>query len=268
MARSNPAVLFLQSSDSVGSGFLVSEDGVAVTNAHVARGQEELIATTADGRKFASKVVYVDPSLDIALLKLEGTGFPHLQLAGIGLVQPGSTVIAMGNPSQGFQNSVTKGIVGGIGSMPSEPGTWIQTDAAINPGNSGGPLLNDSGDVVGITTQKKFVSSDGRPLQGIGFALSCSDLLTVLRRFYPDIVVSTNPKSESTAKGKVTVTSDFDGAEVYVDGKFVGDVPAKVTLSAGTHKIEVKGQNGEAWQRDLEVLDESDVSLKAVLEKR
>lgn len=268
VSRSNPAVLLLQSPDGFGSGFLVSDDGVVVTNAHVAKGQDELIATTADGRNFQAKVVYVDPVLDIALLKLQGAGFPHLQLAEIGVVQPGSTVIAMGTPSHGFQNSVTKGIVGGIGPIPPEPGTWIQTDAAINPGNSGGPLLNGSGEVVGITTQKEFVSGDGRSLQGIGFALSSNDVLTVLRRFYPNVVVGTSVKSEPTGKGKVMITADSDGSEVYVDGKFVGNVPAKVTLSAGTHRIEVKGQNGETWHRDLEVLDESDVNLKAILQKK
>lgn len=268
VARSSPAVLLLQGPDGTGSGFLISDDGVAVTNAHVAKGQEQLAATLANGQNFTARVVYVDSVLDIALLKLSGTGFPHLQLTETSLVQAGSTVIAIGTPSHGFQNSVTKGIVGGIGPMRSEPGTWIQTDAAINPGNSGGPLLSSSGEVVGITTQKPFLSSDGRPLQGIGFALSSNDLLTVLRRFYPNVVNSTSATPESKGKGKVTITSDLDSAEVYIDGKFVGNVPAKITLSVGTHKVEVKGPNGESWQRDLEVLDESDVMLKAVLQKK
>ena len=138
--RANPAVLFLSGSDGTGSGFLISETGVAVTNAHVARGQDSLSAVTANGQTFQAKVVYVDPSLDIALLKLEGGGFPQLRLAPTQTVQPGSSVVAMGTPSKGFQNSVSKGIVSGIGSMKSEPGLWIQTDTAINPGNSGGPL--------------------------------------------------------------------------------------------------------------------------------
>jgi S1-C subfamily serine protease len=262
------AVLFLQGSGETGSGFIVSDSGIAVTNAHVAKGQSELVATAGNGQSFQSKVVYVDAALDIALLKLEGTNFPHLQLAETGSIQPGSTVVAIGTPSRGFQNSVTKGIVGGIGPIQGQPGTWVQTDAAINPGNSGGPLLNGFGEVVGITTQKPFVSGDGRPLQGIGFALSSNDLLSVLRRFYPNTSVGTTPQPGSKAKGKVSISADVEGADIYIDGKFVGNAPGVFNLAPGPHKIEVKGQNGSSWQRDLEVMEDSDVRLTAVLQKK
>src|SRR5882724_7549953 len=134
--NANPAVLFLTGSEGTGSGFLVSETGVAVTNAHVAKGQDTLTATAGNGQNFLSKVVYVDPSLDIALLKLEGTAFPQLRIASTQTIQSGSTVIAIGTPSKGFQNSVTRGIVSGIGQKQNQSGTWIQTDAAINPGRS------------------------------------------------------------------------------------------------------------------------------------
>jgi len=263
----SPAVLQLTDSGESGSGFLISDDGVAVTNAHVAKGKSELRATTANGQSFQSKVVYVDATLDIALLKLEGSGFSHLQLAEASTVHLGSTVIAIGTPSKGFQNSVTKGIVGGIGAMKGEPGTWIQTDAAINPGNSGGPLLNDNGEVVGITTMKPFVSGDGRPLQGIGFALSSVDLLAVLRRFYPNTSVVSTPQQEHKGKGRVSISADTEGADIYIDGKFVGNTPATFSLSVGAHTIEIKGQNATIWHRELEVLEDSDVKLRAVVGK-
>jgi len=112
VSLASPAVLYLQGSDSSGSGFLITDNGVAVTNAHVARGENELVATMSNGQNFQAKVVYIDPSLDIALLKLDGTRFPFLSLAETSTVRPGSTVIAIGTPSRGFQNSVTKGIVG------------------------------------------------------------------------------------------------------------------------------------------------------------
>jgi S1-C subfamily serine protease len=267
--RSNPAVLLLSGPDGTGSGFLVTDTGVAVTNAHVARGQSGLTATTGNGQTFNAKVEYIDPSLDLALIKLEGTNFPHLSIAELTSIQPGSSVVAIGNPSQGFQNSLSKGVVSAVGPMPHEQGLWIQTDAAINPGNSGGPLLNSSGEVVGINTQKAFLSGDGRPLQGIGFALSASDLLTVLRRFYPNM--SNSPPlardDKATGKGKVTISADVENADIYVDGNFVGSVPSTLTLQEGSHKIEVKSAGG-TWERDLRVLPESDVLLKATLSKK
>ena len=266
--RASPAVLYLSGSQWTGSGFLISDTGVAVTNAHVARGQDSLTATAGNGQSFQCRVVYVDPSLDIALIKLEGTGFPQLRLATTQTVQPGSTVIAIGTPSKGFQNSVSKGIVSGIGSMKSEPGLWIQTDTAINPGNSGGPLLNAAGDVVGITTQKQFLSGDGRPLQGIGFALSSSDLLNVVQRFFPNATQIQGNLEQPVGKGRVSIVADIEGADVYIDGKLVGETPATFTLHSGQHKIEVKDQKGQVWQRDVEILDDSDVKLRATLTKQ
>lgn len=266
--NSNAAVLLLSGSQGTGSGFIVSDTGVAVTNAHVARGQDTLTATSGNGQSFQSKVVYVDPTLDIALIKLEGSGFPQLRLAPTQTVQSGSAVVAIGTPSKGFQNSVTKGIVSGLGSMKGEPGVWIQTDTAINPGNSGGPLLNSAGDVVGITTQKQFLSNDGRPLQGIGFALSSSDLLTVLQRFFPDVKLTlTNQEQQRKGKGHVSIFADVEGADVYIDGKFIGNVPATLTLPSGPHTIEIKDQNRAMWQRELEVLEDSDVKVTAKLIK-
>ncbi len=265
--NANPAVLFLAGSDGSGSGFIVSDSGVAVTNAHVARGQETLTATTGNGQNFVAKVVYVDPSLDIALLKLEGSGFPQLKIAPTQAVQAGSSVIAIGSPSKGFQNSVSRGVVSGVNQMKGQPGNWIQTDAAINPGNSGGPLLNGAGDVVGITTQKEFLSGDGRPLQGIGFALSSSDLLAVLQKFFPNITQVESDLPHPTGKGHIAVTADVDSADIFIDGKFIGNSPASLSLPEGTHKVEVKDQDGHTWNRSIEVLPDSDLKLSAHLLK-
>jgi S1-C subfamily serine protease len=124
----------------------------------------------------------VDPDRDIALLKVEGNDFPFLTLAGATNVRQGDTVIAVGNPGGGMPFTVTKGIVSALGKFSAAgPGIWIQTDAAINPGNSGGPLLNTEGEVIGINTLKL----ERRSVSGIGFALSATDLLAVLRKFYP-----------------------------------------------------------------------------------
>lgn len=262
----NPAVLQLTGSDGSGSGFVVTDSGVAVTNAHVAEGQTTLVATTSNGQSFNARVEYSDPHLDLALLKLEGTNFAHLPIADLSTVAPGSAVIAIGSPSKGFQNSVTKGIVSAVGPLADEPGTWIQTDTAINPGNSGGPLLNSSGEVIGITTQKQFMSSDRRPLQGIGFALSAQDLLTVLRRFYPDIAPVLPPAIGSQSGSAVlAVSADVDGADIFVDGKFAGNAPSTLKLVSGSHTIRVEAPDRSPWNREIELFQDSNVNLKATL---
>lgn len=266
--KASPAVLLLRGSDGYGSGFLVTATGVAVTNAHVAKGQSAVTASTANGQSFNATVQYIDPALDLALLKVEGSGFSYLPVADLSTIQPGSAVVAIGTPSQGFQNSVTKGIASAIGPMASEPGTWIQTDAAINPGNSGGPLLNSSGEVVGITTQKRFISGDGRALQGIGFALSSRDLISVLRRFYPNIettpLTPDVPRSAS-GTGSVLISSDAESADIFVDERFVGNTPSTLSLPAGPHKIRVESPNRVAWSRQVELLKDSSINLKATL---
>jgi serine protease Do len=264
----NPAVLLLRRADGgSGSGFFITDTGVVATNHHVVEGESSLMAVTPSGAEFSAKVVYTDSNLDLALLKMEGSGFPHLRLADISTVRPGQTVIAVGNPARGMPNTVTKGIVSAVGPYPGLNGTWIQTDAATNPGNSGGPLLNTAGEVVGINTRKEFFeqTTQGRALQGIGFALSSSDLLVLLRRFYPSVAVS-SAGSQSPETGAVTISSEPARAEIYVDGKFVGNTPSTFKLTMGTHSIEIESPGKQPWQRELEVLKDSEVTLHATLE--
>jgi len=182
IARAKPAVVRLKGLSKSGSGFFVTEKGVIATNAHLARGEGSLLAILSGGEQLTANIIHIDPDRDIALLKVEGSNFPCLTLAATGNVRQGETVIAVGNPGGGMPFTVTKGIVSAVGKFPAAgPGLWIQTDAAINPGNSGGPLLNAGGEVIGINTLKVARSS----VSGIGFALSATDLLTVLRKFYP-----------------------------------------------------------------------------------
>ena len=188
VARSKPAVVFLKSTTKSGSGFFITETGVIATNAHLARGEQSLLATLASGQQLDAKVVYIDPDRDVALAKIDGEDFPHLALAVAGSIRQGETVIAIGNPGGAMSFSVTRGIVSAIGKFSSAgPGIWIQTDATINPGNSGGPLLNSRGKVIGINTLKL----EKKNVTGIGFALSASDLLSVLQHFYPALNSST-----------------------------------------------------------------------------
>ena len=165
-----------------GTAFFITATGVIATNAHLARGEEALLATLPNATQLEAKIVYVDPDLDIALAKAPGEDFAHLPLAAAATVRQGESVLAIGNPGDAMLFSVTKGIVSAIGRFDAAgPDTWIQTDAPINPGNSGGPLLNSGGEVIGINSQKLIKKN----VTGIGFALSASDLPEVLHRFYP-----------------------------------------------------------------------------------
>ena len=186
--RAKPAVVFLKGLEKSGTGFFVTETGVIATNAHVARGEESLLALLPDGRQLEARVVYVDADLDIALAKIDAQQTPSLPLAEAAFVRQGENVIAIGNPGDAMLFSVTKGIVSAVGRFGAAgPGTWIQTDTPINPGNSGGPLVNSRGEVIGINTQKLVKKN----VNGIGFALSATDLLAVLHRFYPAAPLTT-----------------------------------------------------------------------------
>jgi len=275
VAQTKPAVVRLTSSAGSGSGFFVTDSGVLATNAHVARGEPSLIATLPGGQQLDAKVVYIDAELDIALAKVEGSGFPHLTLADVSAVHQGESVLAIGNPGHSIPFSATRGIVSAVGKHPhGVPGTWIQTDASINPGNSGGPLLNSRGEVIGINTNK-FVAEG---YSGLNFALSASDLLRVLQRFYPQASpqvslasATVSPAAETTAAapdgfGTVNIGSDPDGAEIYLDEKFVGNAPAKLRLSAGAHTLTLKCRDCAEWKRNIEVLKGSQVNVKAELD--
>jgi serine protease Do len=256
--RASPAVVLLKGPRVQGTGFFLTETGVIATNKHVAEGETSLIAVSAAGSSLEANVMYVDPNLDLALVKVEGAGLPHLSLADIASVHPGQTVIAIGNPGLGLPNTATKGIVSAVGKLLNETGTWVQTDAALNPGNSGGPLLNTFGEVVGINTLKV------EDKQGIAFALSASDLVTLLRRFYPD-AEGADHSPQPDGFGTVTISSDPQGAEIYLDGKFVGNTPSVFKLAAGRHHIKIKLPGKQTWWRDFEVLKDSEATLNPSL---
>jgi serine protease Do len=151
---------------SLGSGFIVSQDGYILTNNHVVEKADEVTVTLLDKEEFKAKVVGTDPKTDIALIKIEsGKKIPYIALGESDRLEVGEWVVAIGNPF-GLGHTVTAGIVSAkgriIGSGPYDD--FIQTDASINPGNSGGPLFNLKGEVVGINTA---IIQGG---QGIGFA--------------------------------------------------------------------------------------------------
>jgi S1-C subfamily serine protease len=153
-----------------GSGFLIDQSGILLTNSHVVNGADKVTVTLKDGRKFEGKVRGIDEVTDLAVVKIEGKDLPIASLGDSDATQVGDWAIAVGNPL-GLDNTVTLGIVSTLNRASSQIGMsnkrldFIQTDAAINPGNSGGPLLNDRGEVIGINTA---IRADA---MGIGFAI-------------------------------------------------------------------------------------------------
>lgn len=154
---------------SLGSGFIISPDGYILTNAHVIENAEEIIVRLVDKREFNAKVIGADKRSDIALIKIEASGLPRLEMGNPQQLQVGEWVVAIGSPF-GFDHSVTAGIVSAKGrTLPQENFVpFIQTDVAINPGNSGGPLFNLRGEVVGINSQ---IYSRTGGFMGLSFAI-------------------------------------------------------------------------------------------------
>ena len=152
-----------------GSGFIVSNDGYILTNAHVIKDADEVVVKLIDKRKFTAKVVGTDTRTDVAVIKIIANNLPIVKLGDPTRLRVGEAVAAIGSPF-GFENSVTAGIVSAKGrSLPAENYVpYIQTDVPINPGNSGGPLFNMRGEVVGINSQ---IYSRSGGYQGVSFAI-------------------------------------------------------------------------------------------------
>lgn len=156
-----------------GTGFIVTNDGLILTNKHVAEAGSSLSVLTAEGKSFDARVVAKDPTNDLAILKIEANGLPVVDLGNSDDLQIGQWVIAVGNALGQLQNTVTVGVISarerqltaGGGSAQEQLNNLLQTDAAINSGNSGGPLVNLAGQVIGINTA---VASNA---QNIGFAI-------------------------------------------------------------------------------------------------
>ena len=176
---------------SLGSGFIISEDGFVLTNFHVVEDADEIIVRLSDRRELEATLVGADPRSDLALLKIEAEDLPAVQLGRSDELEVGEWVLAIGSPF-GFDYSVTAGIVSAKGrSLPNENNEnyvpFIQTDVAINPGNSGGPLFDLDGRVVGINSQI-YTRSGG--FMGVSFAIPIDVAMGVVEQLKADGRVS------------------------------------------------------------------------------
>src|SRR2546422_1297748 len=167
-------------SRSLGSGFIISQDGYVLTNAHVVEGADEITVKFTDKREFKAKVIGADKRTDIALIKIDATGLPAVRFGDPAKLKVGEWVVAIGSPF-GFENTVTAGIVSAKGrSLPQENFVpFIQTDVAINPGNSGGPLFNMRGEVVGINSQ---IYSRTGGFMGLSFSIPIDVALDIQKQ--------------------------------------------------------------------------------------
>ena len=159
----------------VGSGFVFSQDGLIMTNAHVIEGADEVIVTLTDKREFKAKLIGADKRSDVALVKIEASGLPAVKVGDVSRLRVGEWVMAIGSPF-GLENTVTAGIVSAKQRDTGDYLPFIQTDVAINPGNSGGPLINMRGEVVGINSQ--IYSRSGGSM-GISFAIPMDEAVRV-----------------------------------------------------------------------------------------
>lgn len=237
-----------------GSGFVISDDGLILTNKHVVSDTSARYTVVMnDGRSFEATVLTRDPVNDLAIVKIQATGLPTLELADSNRLQIGQPVIAIGNSLGQYANTVTTGVVSGIGRSITAGGEGgneqlegvIQTDAAINPGNSGGPLLNISGQVIGINTA---IDKEG---QSVGFAIPSSDATRALTSFRktgkitrPFLGVRYSMVTPELAK-RQRLDKDYGAWLVPADGDpaVVAGSPAdKAGLKANDIILEIEGQ--------------------------
>ena len=232
---------------SQGSGFIISSDGLVLTNAHVVREAKEVIVKLSDRREFKAKVLGADTATDVAVLRIDARNLPTVRLGDAQQLQVGDPVLAIGSPF-GFEQTATQGIVSAKGrSLPGDTSVpFIQTDAAVNPGNSGGPLFDGSGAVVGINAQ---IYSQSGGYQGLAFAIPINVALKV-----KDQIVATGRASH--ARLGVTVQDlNQSLAESFglsrPDGALIANVlPDSAAAGAGLMPGDVITEiNGEAIVR-------------------
>ncbi|MCS0589967.1 Do family serine endopeptidase [Massilia norwichensis] len=225
-----------------GSGFIVSPDGVILTNAHVVRDADEVTVKLQDRREYRAKVLGSDPKTDVAVLKVDAKNLPTVPVGNSRSLQVGEWVLAIGSP-YGLESSVTAGVVSAKGRNIDTNGVqFIQTDVAVNPGNSGGPLFNTRGEVVGINSQ---IYSQTGGYQGLSFAIP----IDVAVRIKDQIVATGKVQHAKLGIGLQDVGQDFadsfkldspDGALVRSVER--GSAAEKAGLKSGDVIRKVNGQ--------------------------
>jgi serine protease Do len=242
----------------MGSGVIVSADGVILTNSHVVKDADEIKVNLSDKRSYDAKVIGADPESDIAVIKIDAKGLPTAQLGDSSKLRVGEIVMAIGNPF-GLNRTVTSGIISAtgrtnVGIIDYED--FLQTDAAINPGNSGGPLVNIRGEVIGINTA---IASRSGGYQGIGFAIPSNSAKLIMDDLIKDgkvrrglLGVNIQDLNESLAKSFGRNSSDgalvsqvIDGSPAEKAGIKAGDIIVKFNSEPVQGAAQLKNMVGK-----------------------
>ncbi len=301
VSQVNPAVVTIENQEkgadgteltvSMGSGFIIDDQGHVVTNNHVVDGADALVVVTLDGTKSQATLVGTDAFQDVAVIKMAGNVPATVSFGDSNAVQPGQSIIAIGSALGEFRNTVTDGIIGGVDrSLDTGDGyllgNLIQHDAPINPGNSGGPLLNLQGEVVGMNTAV-VRGGFGQPgAEGLGFAIASNTVKSYADQLisqgqidHPYVGVSFRPTTASVddfasnSSGAITIVDVVSDGPADRAGLAAGDV---ITAVGGTtldseHQFlnEVYKHNpGDTVTLSVRHQDGSQDEVKVTLDKR
>lgn len=241
-----------------GTGFIISADGYILTNNHVVEGSDTVSVILEDGTEVPAELIGTDPLTDLAVLKIEGTMPGVATLGDSEAMRPGDGVFAIGSPLGDYTNTVTQGIVSGIGrrltGSNSVVDNMIQHDAAINPGNSGGPLFNFAGEVIGINTAVIRSSSSGIDAEGMGFAIPSNTAREVADALIADGNIERPflgiTYQQLNARSAATLNLPMDNGVVVVE------VPTGPSADAGVQVDDVITEiNGDAITTDTTLVD-------------
>lgn len=256
----------------IGTGFVVSDKGIIVTNKHVvSESGGKYTVVTKDGGKLDVKKIYRDPILDLGIVQVDGTDLKALELGDSSKLKVGQTVIAIGNALGRFTNTVTTGVVSGLGRrvVAGDPyggsleslDDLIQTDAAINPGNSGGPLLNSAGQVIGVNV----ATTEGA--QNIGFAIPINSVKAIVDEFVTKGSVSRpflGIRYRFISRDVAILNEVPQGAYIQ---EIVEDSPAeKSTLETGDIITKINGEAVDSENKVGDLIAKSKIGDKLELE--
>lgn len=248
-----------------GSGFFASKDGRIVTNYHVIQSGNSAIVKLRDGALFVvDGLLAFDKDRDVAVIKVHGETLRGATLGNSDQVQVGEQVVAIGNP---LDSTVSSGIISGIRTGDRGGGKFFEVTAPISPDSSGGPLFNMAGEVIGITTSNIEVGAN------LNSAIPINDVKPLLQTDLSKLInfpvdsSDTSKQETGAAVPLIYLTSEPEGAEVYVDDSFVGKAPTTLKLKPGKHAIRMFMNNYQNWVEWISLDSGSEMHITAALQR-